>query len=152
MPFWRNYYHLVWKTKNLLPTITPEIEPRLFDYLVGKAGELGVHVYEVNGWFDHVHMIVSIPPKRSVSEVVKGLKGASSHYLNQLGYSFAWQRGYGVLTLGESQRSFAESYVNNQKRHHSENTMNRWLEHENDLDEGPNEEDRLEINEEGTHG
>lgn len=75
MSFWRTYYHIVWTTKNREPMITPEVEPRLFAYIVGKAAELGVYVYAINGWVDHVHLVVAIPPKRSVADVVKMLKG-----------------------------------------------------------------------------
>ena len=142
MSFWRTYYHLVWSTSNREPFITAEIEPRLFAYLIKKSAELGVYVYAINGWVDHIHLIVSIPPKLSVAEVVKHLKGASSHDLNHsfgLNFTFAWQRGYGVLTLGERQRKDAEAYVHNQKSHHKEQTTNAWLERDTDLDEGPAE-------------
>ena len=137
MPFWRMYYHLVWATKNHEPFITSEIEPRLFAYLVRKSAELGVYVYEINGWYDHVHMIVSVPPKHAVAYVVKRLKGASSHDLTQAGVTFSWQRGYGVLTFGERQRSTAEAYVRDQKIHHEEETTNAWLERFAEFDEGP---------------
>jgi len=100
MSFWRLYYHLVWATKDREPLIRVEMESRLYTYLVRKAAELDVFVYAVNGCPDHVHLIVAIPPKHAVANVVKGLKGASSHYLNQgagLAYEFAWQRGYGPV-------------------------------------------------------
>ena len=140
MPFWRTYYHLIWGTKFKNPSIQPDIEPRLYSYLINKSKELGVIVYEINGWVDHVHLIVSIPPKHSVSYVVKRLKGASAFDLNQSGAledHFQWQRGYGVLTLGEKQRAFAEGYVHNQKEHHRQQTTNTWLERSDEFDEGP---------------
>jgi putative transposase len=96
----------------------------------------------VNGWYDHVHLVVAIPPKHAVADVVKRLKGASSHDLNhgaRLDYEFAWQRGYGALSLGERQRPQAEAYVQNQKQHHAQQTTNSWLEHYTELDEGPSE-------------
>lgn len=142
MPFWRAYYHLVWATKNREYLIVPKIEDRLFAYLVKKAAELDVCVYAINGWYDHMHMIVAIPPKHSIVEVVKTLKGAGSHFLNHaepIERHFAWQRGYGVLTLGERQRPIAEAYVINQKQHHRDNTVNTWLERESELDEGPSD-------------
>ena len=137
MSFWRTYYHLVWATKNREPFITSEIEPRLFAYLVRKSAELGVYVYEINGWYDHVHMIVAIPPKRAIAYIVKRLKGASSYDLTQAGATFSWQRGYGVLTFGEGQRSTAEAYVRDQKIHHEDETTNAWLERCAEFDEGP---------------
>lgn len=143
MPFWRTYYHLVWATKKRAPLIQPHIEPRLFAYLVNKAKELGVFVYVINGWVDHVHMIVAIPPKHAVAYVVKRLKGASAFDLNQSGAldeHFTWQRGYGVFTLGERQLATAEAYVRNQKEHHHQQSTNKWLERTDEFDEGPIEE------------
>lgn len=142
MAFWRLYYHLVWATKNREPLIQPPVEKRLFAYMITKAAELEAYVYAVNGWYDHVHLVASIPPKHAVAEVVKHLKGASSHDLNHAGGlegSFAWQRGYGVFSLGESQRPTAEAYVNNQKQHHTQQTTNGWLERCDELDEGPDD-------------
>jgi putative transposase len=78
--------------------------------------------------------------KLALAEVVKELKGASSHDINhevRLGYPFAWQRGYGALTLGEKQRPVAEVYVQNQKIHHQQQTTHAWLERCSELDEGP---------------
>jgi putative transposase len=124
MPFWRLYYHLIWATKNRLPLIDADLEARLFLYLRQKAGELDCQVYALNGWVDHVHIVMTIPPSRSVSEVVKGLKGASSHEFTEL----KWQRGYGILSIGERHLAVAVVYVEKQKEHHQDNLANTWLE------------------------
>jgi putative transposase len=138
MPFWRLYYHLIWPTKHREHLITAAVESRLYPYLVSKAAENDVYVYAINGWYDHVHLVVAIPPKHAVSTIVKRLRGASSHYLTQeLGIAFEWQRGYGALTVGERQRAIAKAYVLNQKQHHAQQTTNRWLERADDLDEDP---------------
>jgi hypothetical protein len=87
-------------------------------------------------------IVVAIPPKHAVAYVVKRLKGASSHHLNHAGsldYHFAWQPGYGALTLGENQRPKAEAYVAHQKAHHADQTANAWLERYTEFREGPAE-------------
>jgi putative transposase len=139
MSFWRLYYHLVWATYKRSALITPEIETHLCAVLRAKARELGVTVYAVNGWVDHVHLLVAIPPKLAVARVVKHLKGASSHQINSLdlSYHFGWQRGYGVLSVGERRRSIAEAYIAGQKEHHVNGTTNAWLEREAGTDVGP---------------
>ena len=142
MAFWRLSYHLVWATKNREHLIQPQIEDRLYGYIVNKVAELGVYVYAIKSWYDHIHLVVSIPPKHAVAYVVKRLKGASSHDLNhavRLDYHFAWQRGYGALSLGERQRPAAEAYVANQKQHHDQQTTNAWLERYAEFDEGPDD-------------
>jgi len=140
MSFWRLYYHLVWATKNREPLIQPGMEARLHAYLVHKAAELEVYVHAVNSCDDHVHMVVAIPPKHAVADVVKRLKGASSHDLNagrNKQSVLAWQRGYGALSCGERQLPDAIAYVANQKEHHRLQRTNAWLERDAEFDEGP---------------
>lgn len=142
MSFWRTYYHIVWATRNREPLITPQIEPRLYAYIINKAAELGVYVYALNNWVEHFHIVTAIPPKEAVAHVVKTLKGASSHDLNQQGVLdslFAWQRGYGVLSLGSRQLDDAIEYVRRQKEHHRDNTVKAWLEYIAEEDEGPDD-------------
>lgn len=139
MPFWKLYYHLVWGTKNRLPLIVPEGEPQLYQFLIDRALEMDVFVYEVNGYLDHVHLVTAIPPKHAVAYVTKTLKGSSSHYINDRGMTadhFSWQRGYGALSLGEKQLPIAKAYVANQKEHHEQASTNNWLERTAEYDEG----------------
>ncbi len=137
MSFWRAYYHLVWATHNREPYISAELETRLYGYLIRKASELDCVVYAINGVADHVHLLVAIPPKHAVSDVVKSLKGASSHDISAQGFALQWQRGYGVLTCGEKQLSIAQTYIEAQKQHHKEANVIKMLEYCTDVDEGP---------------
>ncbi|NUM46046.1 MAG: hypothetical protein HUU38_15170, partial [Anaerolineales bacterium] len=50
---------------------------------------------------------------------------------------FDWQRGYGCMTFGETNRAWVVSYIQRQKQHHAENTINAWLERMDELEEGP---------------
>jgi putative transposase len=141
MSFWRNYYHLVWATKNREPLIQPEFEDNLYRFLIAKAAELGCYTYAIGGDVDHVHVALANPPKNAVSEVMKTLKGASSYHVNHfirpaVGH-FDWQRGYGCMTFGETNRAWVVSYIQQQKQHHAENTINAWLERMDELEEGP---------------
>lgn len=131
MPYWRHFYHLIWATPRREPMISPEIETPLHQYLSAKAQEIGCAVYAVNGMADHIHMVVSISPTCSVADTVKQLKGGSSHHVNTFlrpAGQFAWQTGYGSLTLGERQLSIAVAYVEKQKEHHRQNATNKWME------------------------
>ncbi|WP_254174692.1 IS200/IS605 family transposase [Planktothrix pseudagardhii] len=132
MAFWRTYYHLVWATKNRQPLITADRESELYGYIIGKADYLGCIVHAIGGVEDHIHLVVSIPPKLSVSEFVKTIKGSSAYHLNHTpstsGLGFSWQHGYGVLTLGGKQLEDAKAYVNNQKEHHCYGTTILGLE------------------------
>lgn len=141
MAFWRSYAHLVWATKDRQPFIDETIEKPLYAQMVKKASALGCYVYAINGMPDHPHVVLTIPPKHSVSYVVKELKGASSHFVNHIlrppAFHFEWQRGYGYLTLGQKQLEHAVAYVEGQKAHHASQTINGWLERYSDEDDGP---------------
>lgn len=88
---------------------------------------------------NHIHLVASIPPKLSVADFVKSIKGSSAYHLNHLSstsqVSFSWQHGYGVFTLGAKQLDFAKSYVNNQKEHHRNGTFLIALEKYSDEDQ-----------------
>lgn len=140
MSFWRLYYHMVWSIKNRLPLITPEIEAGLIGYIVRKATEAEAYILAIDALNDHLHQVVAIPPELSIAQYVKLVKGSSSHYVNHTlkpEFTFAWQRGYGVLSMGEKQLHIAKDYVNNQKQHHENQTTISWLERSVEESEGP---------------
>ena len=79
----------------------------------------GVEIKELNVQIDHVHVYIEIPPKYSVSEVVKQLKGGSAakirekvQYLAKMrtGKDVLWSRGYFVSTVGINEK-IIENYV-----------------------------------------
>lgn len=120
MSYWETYYHIIWATKYREPSIESDIESILYPYLVQKCNEFETTVYALNGDLDHIHLALSIPPKYAVSQVIKGLKGGSSHYLNQkvgLPFDFHWQRGFGALTFSQKNLKFVKDYIDNQKTH-----------------------------------
>ena len=140
MALWRLYYHLVWATKDRQPLITKKRETKLYGYIINKADELDTIIHAINGIENHIHLVASIPPKISISDFVKKIKGSSSHYLNHsdaVEDMFAWQRGYGVFSLGRKQLEQAVIYVKNQKEHHLQGTTIASLEEDNQDDDRP---------------
>ena len=141
MALWRLYYHVVWATKQRLPLITQKVEPLLYGYITGKAHSLGCIVHAIGGTEDHIHLVISIPPKLSVADLVGIVKGSSTHYLNhdlaERLPQFSWQRGYGALSLGSKQLDDAVAYVRNQKTHHHQGGVIAGLERDMDDEDGP---------------
>lgn len=112
-------YHIVFSTKDRVPLITGEIRDRLYPYLGGVIrGEKG-SLMEIGGVADHVHLLARFGAAIAISEMVKRIKGNSSHWLNQeLGIWFAWQSGYGAFTVSESQVAAVRKYIQRQEEHH----------------------------------
>ena len=114
-------YHIVYSTKHRRNWIRPEIESRVWSYLGGIARENEMKALLIGGIDNHVHMLLAIPPKISVSAAVKLIKGGSSRWMNETisGLAgFGWQDGYGAFSLSKSGVPSIETYIRNQREHH----------------------------------
>ena len=118
MTYSRLFYHIVWATKNREPFLEPDIEEKIFSHIQKKSNSIGCKLLAINGYNDHIHLLIEIPPKDSVANVVKILKGASSFDFPEI----YWQRGYGALTVSERNLKTAIDYIKRQKEHHSQNS------------------------------
>jgi len=129
MPYSRLFYHFIWATKNRLPLITDENQPSIYAAIRAKATDLGGISHALNGLSDHVHLVVTVPPKISLAEFIGQVKGNSSHLAGRLNNEpFAWQAEYGVLSVSESHLSVVVKYVVEQQQRHAQNKLNEQLE------------------------
>ncbi len=125
MTYWRLHYHLVWSTFDHQPTITPDREKIFYGVLYQKAKELDIKIHAAGNTEDHVHIVVSIPPKLSIADTLRHFKGASAFAINHADGSdaqFEWQEGYGALSIGERSLPTVMAYASRQKEHHKLNT------------------------------
>lgn len=125
MPFWQVFYHCVWSTKNRQPLLTADIEPIIYDYLRSKAIGLEGVVYALNGTENHVHLVVSIPPKTAVATFIGQVKGVASTRFNKAHShksQFFWQEEYGVFSFDRKRLPYVIAYVERQKEHHAKGT------------------------------
>jgi putative transposase len=116
------YVHCVWGTWDRLPLITPEVETRLYAAITAKCRELKCEVIAIGGVADHVHLLVRLHPSVSVSELMKHVKGATSHLVTHEvspGKPFQWSGVYGAFTVGIELLDRIAEYVRNQKAHHA---------------------------------
>jgi putative transposase len=133
--YYKLYYHVVWSTAHREPLITPPLEPVLYAFLEGKAKQNQCFIHAVNGTEDHIHIVITIPPSRSISEMIGKLKGSSSYHLNNvlgISTSFQWQDGFGVMSVSEKALHGVLKYVRRQKEHHSVAKVIEDLERDSD--------------------
>jgi putative transposase len=112
--------HLVFGTKYRQPLITPDIKPELHAYLGGLVRELGGKAYAIGGIEDHVHLLVSLPPKVSISDAIKFIKANSTGWVKSkfCASNYAWQGGYGAFSVGKKAVPNVVRYIQNQEEHH----------------------------------
>ena len=120
------FLHLVWATWDRLPLITPEIERRLHRNIESETQGMGCTVLALNGMPDHVHLLVSFPTTIAIADLVKQVKGVSSHFVNetlQPETQFKWQGSYGAFTVSRWDVDKIVNYVKRQKEHHHANDL-----------------------------
>ena len=134
-------YHVVFSTKRRAPILTPETRALLFPYMIGIVENLDGKVVILNGVSDHVHMLVRLPSKLDVADVVKAVKAGSSTWFNQESglRHFEWQEGYGAFTVSYSQKDRVRRYIEGQEAHHRKRSFAEEFEemlvkHEVDFD------------------
>lgn len=125
------WLHVVFSTHQRKPIISKSLEPFLFRHLSHLLKEMDCMPLAINGYHDHVHLLFLMNPVKSTAEVLKQLKGNSSHTINQLNISserFSWQTGYAAFSVSESQIGRVKKYIDNQKEHHQEKTFQKEVE------------------------
>lgn len=118
-------YHMVWSVKYRRKIITPEIEQFLKKTAFEIAADKGftVHLFEA-GQQDHVHCFVSAPPKLSITDIVKYLKGITGRKLfeaypeirEQLWKGQLWNHSYYVETIGCVSEENIRKYIEHQNK------------------------------------
>jgi len=124
--FPRIWVHLVFGTKNRQLFITPDIESKIYRFIKSQMIDKGCFVKSINGMPDHIHILTLLNQNISLADLVKQIKGSSSHWVNQhniYSQKFAWQTGYGAFSVSESQISKVDAYITNQKAQHQTKTF-----------------------------
>ncbi len=124
--YYKIWLHLIFSTKDRAPLLHHSVENKIYDYLRNQLIEMQCPVRAVNGMPDHIHLLFLQNPKMAVTEIVKQIKGNSSHWMNSeniIPEKFSWQTGYAVYSVSESQLDKVFHYIANQKEHHSKKTF-----------------------------
>ncbi len=117
----RCWLHLTWATLNRQRMLAKPAAAKVSRHLSEYAESKGIYmkINYVNP--DHTHALIDLPTNYSIEEVMKLLKGASSHWINAnriISGKFAWGRGYGAFSVSHSNVSAVVSYIANQEAHH----------------------------------
>ena len=118
---WECKYHIVFAPKYRRQIIYGKIKADIGQMLRKLCEYKGVEIIEAEACKDHIHMLISIPPKYSVAQIMGYLKGKSSlmifeKYANlkyKYGNRHFWCRGYYVSTVGANRKAIQE-YIRNQ--------------------------------------
>ncbi len=118
---WNCKYHVVFAPKYRRMVIYNQIKIDIGKILRKLCEQKGIEIIEAELCPDHIHMLIAIPPKFSVAQIMGYLKGKSSlmifdRHANmkyKYGNRHFWCRGYYVDTVGKNTKRIAE-YIRNQ--------------------------------------
>lgn len=117
----RIWVHLVWATKNREPLMTERIRESIFIHIRKNAGRKDIYVDHINGYTDHMHVLLSLGAEQSIARVVQLIKGESSYWINKnhlIPKKFEWQDDYFAVSINKSAVNKLREYIRNQEEHH----------------------------------
>jgi putative transposase len=131
---WECKYHVIFIPKCRRKTLYGELRKHLGEVFRRLAEQKESRIEEGHLMSDHVHMMIAIPPKYSVSQVIGYIKGKSAIHMarvygerkrNFVGQNF-WARGYFVSTVGRDEE-VTRQYIRNQEHEDKRlDQMNLW--------------------------
>ena len=118
---WNCKYHIVFAPKYRRQVIYGKIKADIGKMLRKLCGYKGIEIIEAEACPDHIHMLISVPPKYSISQIMGYLKGKSSlmifeKYANlkyKYGNRHFWCRGFYVDTVGRNKKAI-QQYIRKQ--------------------------------------
>jgi REP element-mobilizing transposase RayT len=114
--------HTVFSTKDRRPFLRDKpLREELHRYLGGILTNLDCQPLIIGGVEDHVHILTTLSRTGTAADMVKEVKRGSSIWLKTKGpglQEFAWQNGYGIFSIGNSQVEAARHYIAAQEEHH----------------------------------
>lgn len=118
--------HVVWTTKDRHRFLGSIHRHRVMNHLLENATAKGIVVRAGNVQPEHVHLLLELQPGQCIDDVVRLLKGESSHWINHeglVGGRFSWQTGYGAFSVGAGEVPRVRAYIDGQDEHHQRTTF-----------------------------
>jgi len=118
--------HYVWSTKNRVAFLTDDIRRDVFNHIKENAKKKNIHIDFINGYFDHLHCLVSLNDDLSIGKIAQLIKGESSFWINKNKLTkskFAWQDEYLAIGVGDDKIQVVRDYIANQEKHHKKTSF-----------------------------
>lgn len=117
----RLYTHTFWSTLDCKPIITEGLVPIMEDHFRNEAKSMECQVIEMKILCDHIHLLLLTTPKLALQDVIKQLKGSTSHYINShdfISEKFAFQKHYEAVSVSPMHLSEPIEYIKENNAFH----------------------------------
>ena len=122
----KNDVHIIFHVKSASVKIRKEDFQPVVQYIGGTIKGIGGTPFIIGGTGDHIHILTSVPPTRTLSVFVQNIKAESSRWIKTLDVHyrhFAWQEGYGAFSVSPSLIEKTVTYIQGQEEHHRKHTF-----------------------------
>jgi REP element-mobilizing transposase RayT len=122
MSFIKIWVHCVWTTKNRIPFLKNGIREKVLFHIIENARSKGIYIDHINGYNEHLHALISLGGKQSISELMQKIKGESSFWINKHKLTcskFEWQDDFYSVSVGMEQVDILIEYIRSQAEHHA---------------------------------
>ena len=120
------YIQVVFAVQGRQCLIQPEHKEEIHKYITGIVTKQGQKMLQINGVADHIHLLIGMKPDIALSDLVRDIKASSSKFINENRWvkgKFHWQEGFGAFSYGHSQLEQVIQYIQNQEKHHQQNSF-----------------------------
>ncbi len=120
------FIQIVFSVRGRVNFIPENVREDLQKYMTGIIQNRGQKLLTIYIMPDHVHLLVSIKPSVSISDLVRDVKAGASQFITemrQISIKFHWQEGYGAFSYSKSQIDYVIKYINNQVDHHKKRSF-----------------------------
>jgi len=130
MSYLRIWLHCVWTTNKRIPYLKDEIRNEIILHIRNNAKLKDIYIDHINGYHEHLHALISLGGKQTVSEIMQKIKGESSFWINKnklTRLKFEWQDDFYCVSIGMPQLDNLRNYIRNQDQHHQNFTIQEEL-------------------------
>ncbi|MDE6339451.1 MAG: transposase [Muribaculaceae bacterium] len=121
MSYVSSLYHVVFGTYERKATLNPDNSDHLYALLASEIKKLKSKALIINGVKNHLHILLSLSPQVSLSDLMREIKSHSSIWAKQSGLFplfDGWAQEYGAFSLSASHKDAVYKYIENQQIHH----------------------------------
>ena len=130
MSYVRVWLHCVWTTYKGIPYLKDEMRNEVIMHIRENAKIKGIYIDHINGYHEHLHALISLGGKQTISDIMQSIKGESSFWINKnkmTRLKFGWQDDFYTVSIGISQLDNLRKYISNQQQHHQKITFREEL-------------------------
>ncbi|MDR0874315.1 MAG: IS200/IS605 family transposase [Prevotellaceae bacterium] len=129
MSYVRIWIHAVFSIKDRdLQTLNKEKRDVLISHIRTQCSKKKIYLDAINGYNEHLHLLISLGKQQNISEIMQSIKGESSFWANQqqlFEHKLVWQDDYFAVSVSESQVEKVKNYIYSQETHHSEKSFEK---------------------------